>query len=150
MSADLNDWFRALLAKHEDRQDALHEAYQALENLGLINRVVVHRYICAKRGCVLATVVRLDGRIVARTRDYKLAPNTNEARSVAVARAKNTLDGNSRWPGHTFDVSELATWGESAGMDMNCRCRLRTVLAADVIRAVGDTTPGHPGAPSRV
>lgn len=147
---EIGTWFRGLLDAAQQESQAIDSAYQQLENADLLNRVVVHRYICRKAGCKLATVVRLDGRLIARTRDYKLAPGTNEARSVPRAREKNTLDGSRHWPGHTFDVSGLAGWGDSAGIDMNCRHGLRTVLANDIVSTVGDTRPGHPGAPSRI
>jgi hypothetical protein len=148
--AALVEWFARLVQAHEDQSAAIHDAYQQLENAGLTNRVVVHRYLCRKGGCKLATVVRIGGRVLARTRDYKYGPGMNLERSVPAARERNTLDGDRHWPGHTFDVTDLARWGDSAGMDMNCRHGMRTVLAVDVLATVGDTRPGHPGAPSRI
>jgi hypothetical protein len=151
MNRDMNDdWFRRLLAASDDAQDARERAFQEFENAGLVNRIVVARYSCRRRGCVLATVVRIGDQVLCRTRDYKLAPGTNLARSVESARAKNTIDGQRHWPGHTFDVTDLAAWGDQAGVDMNCRHGLRTVLARDVLAAVEGRNPGHPGAPLRV
>lgn len=146
----IGEWFAALLASAEDEREALDEAYQQLENAGLVSKVTVHRYLCKTAGCILGTVVRLRGRTLARTKDYKLAPGTNAARSVESARTKNTLDGARHWPGHTFDVDELATWGDTAAMDMNCRHGLRTVRALDVLAASSEARPGHPGKPSQI
>ena len=140
-------WFARLLADADDRADALDHAYQSLVNADLVNRVVLRRYQCRSRGCVVGTVVRIGGRVICRTRDYKFSPGINEARSVEAARAKNTLDGKGHWPGHTYDVSAVADLGSDAGMDMNCRHVMRTVLAADILAAVEGIEPGRPGAP---
>lgn len=141
------EWWRLLMSA-EEHSEAIDNAYQQLENANLIGKVVVHRYLCRKRGCVLATVIRVGEVTVARTRDYKLAPNTNLRRTVESARRKNTLDGNHHWPGHTFDVSRLASWGEAASIDMNCRHGLRSVRALDVIAVTEGVTPGHPDKPT--
>ncbi|MGG5260822.1 hypothetical protein [Phycicoccus avicenniae] len=150
MRDELDVWFTTLLAEHEDRGRALDSAYQSLENAGVLNRVVVHRYICARRGCKLATVIRVGGRLIARTGGYKLAPGTNLSSSVESARLKNTLDGERHWFGRTFDVLDLVEWEGAAGLPMNCRCRLRVVSAVDIVEEVGDTQQGHPGAPSLI
>lgn len=143
-------WWRAVQADADDRVAALHDAYQQLENNGWISKVKVHGYLCARRGCVLATVLRIDGVTIVRIRDYKLPKATNIARSVESARRKNTLNGNDHWPGHTFDVTELATWGPDAGMDMNCRCRNRRLIkAVDILAICEGVRPGHPGPPTR-
>lgn len=147
---DLATWWTSLLAEADDSKAAVEHAYQRLENAGLIARVVVHRYICRKRGCRLATVVRVQDRLIVRTEPYKFGPGLNEARSVPRARERNTLDGDRYWPGHTFDVFDLAGWGDQAGMDMNCRHGTRTIFANTIVETVGDARPGHPGAPSRI
>lgn len=149
MSADdLGRWFADLEKRATDRESAVNDAYQHLDNAGLVNRVTVHRYVCA-RGCgVRAVVIRLGDRVIMRTRDYKFSPGFNEARSVESARARNTLDGARHWPGHTYDVSALAEWGPTAGMDVNCRHATTTALAVDVLANVADVSPGHPGPPT--
>lgn len=145
---DLNDWWQALLDASSSRRAAIDNAYQQLENAGLINRVTVHRFICQKHGCVLATVVRVGGETLARTKDYKLSPGLNRERTVESARRKNTLDGDRHWPGHTHDVADLALSGESLGIDLSCRHGLRTVRALDVMMSADGVVPGHPGPPS--
>lgn len=141
-------WWGELEASTTDRDSAIHDAYQHLENAGLVNKVVVHRYRCRRDWCLLATVIRLGDTIIARTRDNKLSPGMNLDRSVEAARIKNTLDGRRHWPGHTFDVSDLSEWGPVAGMDMSCRHVLKTVLAVDVLATVDGVKPGHPGPPT--
>lgn len=148
MADDIAAWFAALLAGAEQREDAIEDAYQSLDNAGVLSKVTVHRYVC-KRGCgVLGTVVKIGDDILLRTRDYKLGPGMNRDRSVAAARRKNTLDGDRHWPGHTFDVRDLAEWGEHAGMDMNCRHTTSVVKAAEVLATVDGVRPGHPGKPT--
>lgn len=151
MTDDLGQWWKQLTDQAEARADALHHAWQTLENAGVLNHVVVHRYLCRhRRGHPLATVIRVSGVTVVRTRDYKFSPGLNAERSVETARAKNTLDGERHWPGPTLDVTDLAEWGPQAGVDMNCRHALRTVLAQDILAASADVRPGHPGKPSRI
>ena len=44
------------------------------------------------------------------------------------ARARNTLDGERHWPGHTYDVDELAESGPDVGFDVICRHITATVM----------------------
>lgn len=143
------DEFLAVLAAHDDRQQGIEAVYQQLDNAGLINRVVVHRFICQRRGCKLGTVIRVHGLLILRTEPYKLAPRTNLEKSVEAARRSKTLDGDRYWPGHTVDV-DYHNFDEQMSFTMNCRCRERSVRVVDIISAVGDARPGHPGAPSRL
>lgn len=145
---DINTWWLRLTERAEDRELSIDTRYQALENAGLINRVVVHRFMCP-RGCVVGTVIRVGGQIITRTRDYKLSPGLNESRSVEAARKNNTLDGERHWPGHTFDVVSMGKWGPDAGMDMCCRHIVRTVRAADILTTVDGVQPGRPSKPTR-
>lgn len=142
----LNEWFQALLAAAKDHSEAIHEAYQQLENAGLISKVTVHRYLCRRCGKPCATVIRLGDKTIARTRDYKFSPGLNVERSVETARARKTLDGNRHWPGHTYDVDELADW--EVGFAVNCRHTTATVLAVDVLKITRVVAPGHPGKPT--
>lgn len=147
---DLGQWLEVIFATADDKSAAIHSVYQQLDNAGLLNKVTVHKFLCERRGCVLATVIRVNGMTIARTKDNKLSPGTNLDRSVETARIKNTIDGDRHWPGHTFHIEDLAAWGDSAGMDMSCRHALRTVKAAEVLLACADATPGHPTKPSRI
>lgn len=144
---DVAEWFDQLVAACKDRAEAVHSAYQRLDNAGVLNKVVVHSYRCRKCG-PRATVVRIGSRTLARVKDYKLGQGLNTARSVESARAKNTLDGDRHWPGHTYDVDELAEWGPDAGFDVNCRHQTTTVRAVDVLALTRDVTPGHPRKPT--
>lgn len=141
------DWWRSLITASGEKKDAIDNAYQQLMNAGVISKVTVHQYRCRK-GCSICTVIRVGQATMARTTDYKLGPGSNADRSVESARIKNTLDGNRHWPGQTFDVDELASWGPVAAIDMNCRHGLRTVRAVDILATVAGVRPGHPGKPT--
>jgi hypothetical protein len=155
-AADLAQWWqRQIMTAHDDYAQAIHTAYQQLENAGLVSKVTVHRYLCGRCGKPLATVIRLENetwnKTLARTTDYKFSPGLNRERSVESARSRRTLDGSRHWPGHTYDVDELADMGESdVGFGVNCRHVTTTVLAADVLRITRNVKPGHPGKPTRL
>ncbi len=144
---DLVQWFRDLVDKSEDHKQAIHDAYQHLENAGLISRVTVHRYLCGKCG-PRATIIRIGDRTLARTKDYKLSPGLNEQRTVESARRRRTLDGNRHWPGHTYDVDDLADGGPTVGLDASCRHGTATILAVDILEVTKNVVPGHPGKPT--
>lgn len=145
--SEIDRAFLALLEAHDDRREALHAAWQRLENAGLISKVTVQQYRCRRRGCTLMTVIKVGGLTLARSADYKFSRGLNGERSVAAARAKNTLDGDRHWPGHTFDVEELAGWGETAGMDANCRCATRVLMAQRILEDSAGATSGRPAKP---
>lgn len=147
---ELDEWFRQLKAASVDHVRAVHDAYQKLENAGLISKVTVHRYLCGRCGKPRATVIRLGDSTIARTRDYKVSRGMNLDRSVEAARKKNTLDGERHWPGHTYDVDDLAEWGPDCGFDIECRHFTTTVRAVDVLELTRNVKRGHPGAPTRL
>jgi hypothetical protein len=132
----------------EDHRQAIHTVYQQLENAGLIAKVTVHRYHCKKCGHPLATAIRLGsgGKTLARTRDYKYSSGYNDAHSAKSARAQKTLDGNSHWPGHTYDIDELAA--EEGHFEVVCRHVRKHILAADLLALTRDVRAGHPGKPT--
>jgi len=144
---DLDRWFRQLVTEASNAAEARDLAYQQLENAGLINRVVVHRYLGVCE-CVLATVIRLDGHLLCRTRDNKQSHGLNARSSVESARSKRTLDGDRHWPKMTYDVGELDVPGVS--VPMHCRHHRRNVAASDIMAAAKDIQPGHPRAPTRL
>ena len=76
-SADLGNWWQALRAASADEAEAIHNAYQQIENAGLISKVTVHRYLCGRCGEPLATVIRLGDKTIARTVDYKYSRGLN-------------------------------------------------------------------------
>ena len=138
---------RQMVRESEQRSEDLSTLIQRFENAGLLNKVTVHKYLC-RRGCLRGRVMNIGGRLVMRTRDYKLAPGANQAQSVASARARNTIDGNRHWPGHDFDVAELASWGDVAAIGLNCRHGLHNELAVNILAKCEGVSPGHPGAPT--
>lgn len=146
----LGEWFRRLVERHDRETEALDTAYQEFMNAGLIGKVVVQRYICERKGCKLATVISVGGRLICRAEPYKLGRGLNQVRSVESARAKNTLDGERHWPGPTFDVREWSDWGPSMAVGLNCRCKTRSLSAARILADASGKAPGHPGAPSRI
>lgn len=135
--------------------------WQRLENVGVLNRLRVHQYLCPA-GCKLATVIRIRDVVLMRTRAYRMRPRTNLQRSVHAARVQNTLNGEDYWPGHTFNVGWLLgvkdepgslEWaevvhGDTIRMDINCRHHLRSIAAIEVLRAVEGVTPGKPRKPT--
>ena len=146
-SADLGNWWQALRAASADEAEAIHNAYQQIENAGLIPKVTVHRYLCGRCG-PLATVIRLGDKTIARTVDYKYSRGLNLRRSAAAARERNTLDGERHWPGHTYDVDALADWGPQVGFAVNCPHIRATVRAVDILNITRGVVPGHPGKPT--
>lgn len=145
---DLSGWWQKLRAESRDQQQAVHDAYQRLENAGLISKVTVHRYNCRRCG-PRATVIRVAGQTIARTRDNKFSPGLNEQRSTESARARRTLDGGRHWPGQTHDVDDLADdGGDDVGFDVNCRHVTATIIAREVLALTRDVTPGRPGKPT--
>ena len=147
---DYGEFLRQLLRDAKNRTEAIHTAYQHFENAGLILHVIVHRYLSKGCGKKLATVIRLGDTTIARTTDYKFSPGLNLERSVESARERSTLDGDRHWPGHTYDVGELAEWGPTVGFDVICRHVTATVHAADVLEITRGVKPGHPGPPTRL
>ena len=148
---DLARWFAALGAKSENRQAALDSAHQWLKDGALLSKVTTHRYVC-RRGCkLIATVFQIGDVVACAVEDYKLSPGLNLAESTEAGRARNTLDGRGHWPGHVYDVRQLAANGPDASMDdMICSHHHGKVLASDVLAAVEGVRPGHPGAPTRL
>lgn len=143
-SADL---LAQLLAESADRQASIDKLHTALLDNGWMPRVRLHQYLCM-RGCVLAEVFRAGGLTLCAVRDYKLSPGMNRADTAPSAREKRTLDGNRHWPGHVYDVAEIAEWG--AGIPFNCRHYRGVVAGTDVLTTVATVTPGHPKAPTRL
>lgn len=140
-------FFAELVRVSQVRADKIRADYRrAADKEGRLAKKTLHRYVC-RRGCgVLATVVKLGEDVLVETRDYKLAPGMNLERSVPDARRKNTLDGDRHWPGHTFDVRELANW--ALGFDASCRHGLHTLLATDVLATIEGVRPGHQEKPT--
>lgn len=145
------NWFTAVVAAHDDRAQGLNDAYFQLDKLGLLSKVTLHRYQCNRRNpCQVARVVQIGPTVLCAVRDYKYSPGMNRAKSVPEARRKRTLNGDNWWPGHVYDVNELATWGDAAGLDMVCRHFHRTIFASDILTAIEGAKPGHPNKPTRL
>lgn len=143
-------WFDDLLASSDDKREAQQYAYLKIEQMETaLPKVTLHKYQCT-RGCQIARVVQIGSTIMCAVRDYEFSPGLNAQLSVPAARRKNTMDGDKHWPGHVYDVQELAEWGDQAGMQMVCRHFRGTVLASDLLKAIEGARPGHPNAPTRL
>ena len=149
MTEDLDAFARALMDAL-DGADDVGEVFQRLDNAGVLNRVKVGTYLCELRGCKLAVVIDVGGRILARTRDHKKSAGLNEATTAEAARRSRTLDGEKHWPGHAYDVTDLAEWDGGALVPMPCRHRQRDIDPREVLAYVEGARPGHPIKPRRV
>lgn len=141
---------RELLDAARDESRAREDLHLALQRGGLLSRVTLHRYMCASRGCQLATVFAAGGSVLCAVRDYKPSHGLNERLSVPSARTRNTLDGERHWPSAVYEVSDLATWGQDAGFDVICNHVRVTLRAGDVLELVAGVIPGRPGKPTRL
>lgn len=146
---DVDEALRDAMRKNSDRKRALEDVFQKFENAGVISKVIVGRYICAPRGCRLATVLRVGSKTILSTRDYKLSPGKNEADSVASARSKRTLDGQRHWPSQVFDLDDM---GASPGLGIKVTCRHveRVLDPREVLALTSARYPGRPGPPVRL
>lgn len=146
---DVSKWLNELFSG-ADHDDAVQILWQRIADLGLVSKLTVHRYICAKCGPIV-TVIRLGHNTFASTRDYKQSVGMSRATSVRAAREKHTLDGDRHWPGHIYDVDQLARDHLARGNFIAaCRHVHTTLLAADVLAQSLMVKPGHPGAPTRL
>lgn len=145
-------WFDQVLKATDDRAEALRAAHEMLRTSGLLSKVTLHKYMCAK-GCQIATVFRASGLLLCAVRDYKLSPGLNVRETAPRARETKTLDGQRHWPGHVYDVEQLHRFragGQRAAMRLTCR-HCRTVLFTDdVLAVVEGVEPGRPGKPTRL
>lgn len=149
MSDSIDDVERALLDALAGT-NGVADVFQRLDNAGVLNRVKVGTYLCEQRGCKLAVVISVAGRVLVRTRDHKKGAGLNEATTVEAARRDRTLDGEKHWPGHAYDATDLAQWGGQAFIPMPCRHRQRNIAPGDVLTYVDDVKPGHPAKPRRI
>lgn len=140
-------FFGDLFEANEKRQESIDRAYTGLRDLGLLSRVIVHRYRC-RRGCQVAQAYALSGRVFLAVRDYKYSPGLNLEQSAPRAREKNTLDGEKHWPSHVYDMNELAEWGDEASAHVVCRHFRGTLTGRRVLADAEGVTPGHPGKPT--
>jgi hypothetical protein len=146
----MDEFVSEILARHEDRREAIEAIYQSLENAGHISKVTLHRFVCHKGCGPRGTVIRAGDLTLMRTEDYKFSPGYTEAHSVESARAKRTIDGARHWPKQTVDVASLGEWDGAAQIQVPCRHRIVMVDPVDLMEMVADTKPGRPGAPTRL
>lgn len=146
---DLGDWLAKVMADSASHQDGIEQAWQHLEKLDLISRVVVHKYICS-RGCgVLGTVANIEGTILLRTRDYKPSPGLNRGRSVEAARIKNTLDGERHWPAYVIDL-ERDSGDPGANIEIVCSHGPKRIAYVHALEQSRKARPGKPGKPTLI
>ena len=130
--------------------EAIHNAYQHLENAGLVPKVTVHRYQCGKCGKVLATVIRLGDNTIARTVDYKYSRGLNRASRSPQRGNATPSTASGTGPAAPTTSTRWRDCGPQAGFDVVCRHVTTTVAAVDVLALTRDAKPGHPGKPTRL
>lgn len=131
-----------------DEVEAREAIYIALQNQKLLNRVTLHKYMCAKKNCQIARVFRVQNVTLCWVRDYKYSPGLNEQKTIAAAREKNTLDGDRHWPWHVHDLDDLVRF--ESYITMTCRHVRLSLFAKDVLDSVAGIEPGHPSKPTRL
>ncbi|MFV0634631.1 hypothetical protein [Demequina sp.] len=143
MAGETN-WLTTLIEQTEVDKVDRELLHSRLVEQGLLSRVTLVKVQCRARRCQIATVFRVGPVTMCAVRDYKYSPGLNAQRSVPRAREKNTLDGDHHWPGHVYDVNELAHWGVEAGFDVVCRHAQQTINAAELLGIVQSVEPGKP------
>lgn len=123
----------------------INELWLTAQRRGDLSKMRVARYLC-DQGCTLADVIRIGDLVLAQTKDHKVRPRTNEHRSVAEARVKNTIDGERHWPGRVYDV-EILGRDPRGRFDANCRHGLHLINARELLTTIENVAPGHPGKP---
>lgn len=147
MNADDRDAleaFSAILAAAESRDEGLQEVHRTLKESGRLGLYLQRRYVCAECG-VLCRVFRYAGVTFAATAPYKLGHRKNLAESVPEARQSNTLDGERHWPGHVYDVHQLAEWGDEAGATVTCRHINMMLTGSRILADIAGVRPGKQG-----
>jgi hypothetical protein len=99
--------------------DVISRAYEALPPEWLRDVLVV-QYRCPHKGekCLLLHAWRSDeGKTYFYIPPYKLSRQRNAERTDPGARRRNTLDGSRVWKPWS---GELAEWGPSIGLDLQC------------------------------
>lgn len=134
-----------MIAAHKDRAELIAAAYEAATPA--TRRAVELVVDRCKSGCLLLVCWQSPiGRIV-RLPGYRLPPARTEAASVPSARAKNTTDGYRRWKARHLLIDEMADWGATVALDVNCEHMIGHMLSVTDVRA--DADAARPGAPTR-
>jgi hypothetical protein len=126
--------------------DVIRAAYEAMPREWL-KKILLVEYRCPnKRGCLLLRAWRSDDdRLLYYVCDYTLSPSRNAERTVESARKRNTLDGDRRWKPRAGDLSDLAEWGASIGLDLQCDHLDPVVVnGSDVLADAARATRGRP------
>jgi hypothetical protein len=157
MSTDADkagDLLRRLIELSNDDAKARDRLYVALRDDERLPLVTLHRYMCAARGCQIATVFKAGGTVLCAVRDHTYSPGMSQALTTPSARARHTIDRDQRrWPSVVYDVTDLADEAEASaqvGVLLACRHVRTSVLALDILAIVSGVTPGHPGPPTRL
>lgn len=97
----------AHLAEKHERDRTASDYYALLRRTGRLSSHRLLTYRCARR-CLLLDLVNTPRGVIAHLPRYKLSPDVNAATSSEDGRAKNSEDGDRRWPSRTFMYS--ADW----------------------------------------
>lgn len=134
------------IARMRANADVIRAAYEALPREMLRDALLVEYRCPNRRGCLLLHAWRgSDGRLLYYVRDYRLSRARNADQTVESARRRNTLDGDRHWKPRAGDLTDLAGWGSSIGLDLQCdHLSPVVVTAADVTADADRATRGNP------
>lgn len=126
--------------------DLIRIAYAALPREWLRERLLVEYRCPNRRGCLLAHVWRGDDGIAYYyLSDYKLSRERSEERTVASARAENTLDGDRHWKPRAGNLDSMLRWGASVGLDLQCdHLSPVAIRPKDLVADAAKATRGKP------
>lgn len=123
----MKDPLIAAMERAVERGKVADAIYEALRSTGRLPRQRALTYRCRNRArCLLLEVIPTPEGLLFHTPEYKLSRKLNEASSSESGRAKNTVDGQRHWRGHSF-------FEESAGnCPVNCDHVRDAIELADV------------------
>lgn len=146
-SGDLRDAFDGIAAAVElMTQDGamIRAAYEAMPRDRLKEELLVEYRCPNKKACLLLHAWGRDLTFYY-VKDYKLSTRRTEDRTVASARAKNTLDGYRHFRPRAGRLEDFRGWGESVGLDLQCdHLDPVVVRAGDIFADAARATRGRP------
>lgn len=122
----------------------IRAAYEAMPRAWLRSALLVEYRCPNKKGCLLLHAWRQEFTYYY-VKDYRLSPRRAEERTVASARAKNTLDGDRHFRPRAGRLQDFRGWGENVGLDLQCdHLDPVVVRAGDILADAAKATRGHP------
>ncbi len=119
------------------------DAYERLDKKQL-QKVLLLEWRCLSNGCLLIHVWQSPMGPLYWIPHYKVSKKRNAERSVASARAKNTLNGDNIWKPRAGSLWELREWGESLAVSLQCDHLEDRAFSAAALLAAASPTPGQP------